>query len=186
MQNDRRIRRTKRALAAAITELASSHPYDTITIREITEKADVGYATFFRHYNSKDDLMLEIFDNVTKGLEMPDNQSSPDRLFHEGERAFTQVKQNAAVFRGVLCNYGLTRKLKKVLMEHIRRSMEQQSSLPANQDIPPDITVHQMAVSVIGLFEWWLDEKMHTPVEEMARIYEILIRQASEPPLSDD
>lgn len=48
MQNDdRRIRRTRRALANALIELATNRPYKSITIRDITDKADIGYATFF-------------------------------------------------------------------------------------------------------------------------------------------
>ena len=47
---DRRVRRTRRALAEALVALASTRPYETITIRDITDRADIGSATVFRHY----------------------------------------------------------------------------------------------------------------------------------------
>ncbi|MBN1439444.1 MAG: TetR/AcrR family transcriptional regulator [Anaerolineales bacterium] len=178
MADDRRIKRTRRALAAAIVELASTRPYDSISIREITEKADVGYATFFRHYDSKDDLLLELFDRVTQSMEDPAGGSGEDHFRNEGRLAFSQVKQNEAVFRSILQNHAFTRKLRKVLIEHINRGMRRHGVRQLHPEIPTEIMVHQMAVGVIGLFEWWLDQKMRTPIDTMARIYELTIMQA--------
>jgi len=178
MQDDRRVNRTKRALSAAIIDLASKHPFESITIRQIAEKADVGYATFFRHYKSKEELMLEVFNNVTQGLEAPGRVKDPDYFQNEGRLVFHQVQQNAAIFRSILDNPGFSRKLRKQLIEHIRRGMKRRPIRPSQPEIPVDIMVHQMAVSVMGLFEWWLEENMRTPIDKMARIYELLIQQA--------
>ena len=35
-----------------------------VTIRDITERADVAYATFFRHYEDKDALLDEVVDVI--------------------------------------------------------------------------------------------------------------------------
>src|SRR5437879_11312519 len=48
---DRRVKRTQKALARALIELTLEKGYEAITIRDITDKAEVGYATFFRHYH---------------------------------------------------------------------------------------------------------------------------------------
>jgi AcrR family transcriptional regulator len=178
MAEDRRIKRTRRALAAAIVELASTRPYDSISIRDITDKADVGYATFFRHYDGKDDLLVELFDQVTQSMEAPAGGLGGDHLRREGKLAFTQIKQNEAIFRSILENHAFTRKLRKVLIGHINRSIRQHGFRQSHPEIPVEIMVHQMAVGVIGLFEWWLDQKMRTPIEKMARIYELIILQA--------
>jgi len=175
MQDDRRVNRTRRALSAAIVELASKRPYESITIRQITEKADIGYATFFRHYKSKDELMLEIFNNVTRSLETPGREGDPDYFRNEGRLVFHQVGHNATIFRSILANPRFARKLRGLLIEHIRRSMKRRSIRLSEPEIPVDVLVHQMAVSVIGLFEWWLEENMKTSIEKMARIYELLI-----------
>ena len=69
VEPDRRIRRTRRALTDALISLTSEHPYRSIQVRDITDRADVGYATFYRHYESKDDLMLAIFAEISVELE---------------------------------------------------------------------------------------------------------------------
>ncbi|NJO83194.1 MAG: helix-turn-helix transcriptional regulator [Blastochloris sp.] len=66
---DRRITRTRRLLSQALVELVNQQRYENITIRDITDRADIGYATFFRHYESKDALMLDVVTNIVSELE---------------------------------------------------------------------------------------------------------------------
>ena len=44
---DRRIKRTQKLLQEALIELTLEKGFDDVTIRDITERADVGYTTFF-------------------------------------------------------------------------------------------------------------------------------------------
>src|SRR5947209_8306054 len=61
---DRRVRRTQHLLAKALIALTLEKGYDAVTIRDITERADIGYATFFRHYHDKDELLKDVLDVV--------------------------------------------------------------------------------------------------------------------------
>ena len=65
---DRRIKRTQQLLAKALIALTLKKGYEAVTIRDITEHADIGYATFFRHYSSKDALLRDVSDVVLADL----------------------------------------------------------------------------------------------------------------------
>ena len=56
---DRRVKRTQRLLAEALISLTLEKGYDAVSIRDITERADVAYATFFRHHEDKEALLDE-------------------------------------------------------------------------------------------------------------------------------
>src|SRR5512134_4002531 len=58
---DRRIQRTRQSLHTALLELIKEKGYDSISIEEITDRANVGRATFYLHYKDKEDLLLEEF-----------------------------------------------------------------------------------------------------------------------------
>src|SRR5512134_2395474 len=60
-KTDRRIQRTCQSLRTALLELIQKKEYDGISIEEITERANVGRATFYLHYKDKEDLLLEEF-----------------------------------------------------------------------------------------------------------------------------
>ncbi|MCD7730681.1 MAG: TetR/AcrR family transcriptional regulator [Oscillospiraceae bacterium] len=47
----------KECIADALIRLMEQKPYDKITVREITDCANVGRATYFRRFSSKDDVL---------------------------------------------------------------------------------------------------------------------------------
>lgn len=72
---DRRQRRTREGIFKAFIELLSNKHYSHITVNEIIERADVGRATFYAHFETKDFLLKEmckelfchIFDSIEEG-----------------------------------------------------------------------------------------------------------------------
>src|SRR6476661_3513557 len=57
LHEDRRSRRTRRTLAEALVALMLEKRYDTITVQEIIDRANVGRSTFYAHYMDKEDLL---------------------------------------------------------------------------------------------------------------------------------
>ncbi|HID34763.1 MAG TPA: TetR family transcriptional regulator [Anaerolineae bacterium] len=45
--------------------------FESIAIRDITQRAHGGYATFFRHYTSKEDLIADAFQESVSHLRSP-------------------------------------------------------------------------------------------------------------------
>jgi AcrR family transcriptional regulator len=79
---DRRKARTRRALLDAAREILVEHGMSDVSIQEITERADVGFGSFYNHFSSKAELFeaaiteaLEahgaLLDAVTAGIEDP-------------------------------------------------------------------------------------------------------------------
>ena len=61
---DRRSQRTRQALIHALIELLETKHYDQISIQNIVDQANVGRATFYTHYQNKDDLLKSGFERV--------------------------------------------------------------------------------------------------------------------------
>jgi len=61
-KTDPRVRRTRRLLQDALVSLILEKDYASISIKEIAERADVAYITFFRHYSGTDELLMEVLD----------------------------------------------------------------------------------------------------------------------------
>jgi AcrR family transcriptional regulator len=51
-------------LRASLLELIGEVPYDTLTVDQIVDRADVGRATFYAHYVDKADLLRELTDEL--------------------------------------------------------------------------------------------------------------------------
>ena len=59
---DRRVRRTKQQLRSALTTLLLEKDFSDITVREISERADVNRGTFYSHYRDAFDLLTSVED----------------------------------------------------------------------------------------------------------------------------
>ena len=61
---DRRQRKTREAIFNAFTELLSKKDFAQITVCEIIDKADIGRATFYSHFETKDYLLKEFCEEL--------------------------------------------------------------------------------------------------------------------------
>ncbi|MDO4608413.1 MAG: TetR/AcrR family transcriptional regulator [Clostridia bacterium] len=57
---DRRQRKTREGIFKAFTALLGEKKYNAITVGEIIERADIGRATFYAHFETKDFLLKEL------------------------------------------------------------------------------------------------------------------------------
>ena len=57
-KEDRRVQRTRQLLSSALLKLIEERGYDSLTVNDITEQANVGRATFYLHYQDKEQLLV--------------------------------------------------------------------------------------------------------------------------------
>jgi AcrR family transcriptional regulator len=61
---NRQVPKTKNVIFDALLKKMNEKPYHEITIVEITEEADVARLSFYRHFNSKEDIILYKFKDI--------------------------------------------------------------------------------------------------------------------------
>jgi AcrR family transcriptional regulator len=176
---DRRIRRTRKALAAALVGLAAERPYESILVRDITERADVGYATFYRHFQGKDDLMLAVFDEVTADLEAAAGSPGAGYFEQEGRLLFEHVQQHAGLYRGLLASPPFAQQLRQRLAQRVSVHLRRQAPRAGELAFPLPVAANHMAAALLGLIEWWLGQARPLSVAAMGRLYDRLIIRAT-------
>ncbi len=181
-REDKRVRRTRKALAEALIDLTIEQGYEPVTIQEITGRAGVGYRTFFRHYSDKDALLQDVLrgtitelrqlvgtppqNEAANGSEATDPGAGYQPLPAENGRIiFEHIAAYGDLYR-VLFNSGDV--VLEPVMEYARRealaSLDQLSDPP----VPPTILAQHMVVTTFALAQWWLENEMPYPPQEMA------------------
>ncbi len=169
---DRRVRRTQQLLARALVALTLEKGYEAVTIRDLTDRADIGYATFFRHYRDKDELLQDVLDVVLEELTGLLSGAVPDGdPAAVGTLVFRYVQEHTEVVRVLL---GSRQVLQRLVAVATDLTMREQTARP-DSPVPLEIAAHHIVSATIALVEWWLDHGMPYPPEQMGRLYRDLI-----------
>jgi AcrR family transcriptional regulator len=176
---DRRVKRTHKLLVEALIGLSLEKGYDTVTIRDIADRADIAYSTFFRHYSDKEALLREIVGDAVTTLysligELPEHLPE-----EEGKLLFQHVEQHESFYRVIFSGQGVNRVMEQVQQE-IQRVIIEAHRQKAQSDIPLEIVANHIMTSILSLIKWWLDHGKPYPVARMAYIYSELIIKATE------
>src|SRR5690349_4895375 len=149
---DRRVRRTQQLLAKALIALTLEKGYEAVTIRDITERADVGYATFFRHYRDKEELLHEVLDIALEELGglLPLASPSADPT-EVGTLLFRYVAAQSEVVRVLLGSRTVLHRLIAV----VTRQILAEQTPRAGGVVPPEIAAHHHISATIALIAWW-------------------------------
>jgi AcrR family transcriptional regulator len=67
-KQDRRVQRTQQLLRTAMLSLIQEKGFETVSVQEIVDRANVGRATFYAHFDSKADLLASGFDGLRASL----------------------------------------------------------------------------------------------------------------------
>ncbi len=176
---DRRVKRTQNLLAKALIALTLEKGYEAVTIRDITERADVGYATFFRHYRDKDALLLDVLEVVLAELMdlLPlSPEADPATV---GALIFRYVQEHGEVCRVLLSSRGSTMLVQRVIEAGTESVLRQNVPL-AGAVVPVEIAAYHLVASTLALVQWWLEHEMPYPPEQMGAIYhELIVRPTS-------
>ncbi|MFB9837217.1 TetR/AcrR family transcriptional regulator [Actinoallomurus acaciae] len=60
---------TRERIQAVAVELFAEHGYDKTSLREIAERLDVTKAALYYHFNTKEDIVVSLFDDLIAGLD---------------------------------------------------------------------------------------------------------------------
>src|SRR5215203_2086213 len=177
---DPRVRRTRRMLRDALVSLILEKDFASISIKEITERAEVAYITFFRHFESLDQLLMEALDEGLAELlgyiDTLAKQSETSALETEGRLIFEYIEQKADLFRILFKSQSVTRIRKKVVQNIA--AIFQKSCLPlarSSNQMATAILSNHIATSLLALIEWWLDNQMKPAPTQMGKVYKSLI-----------
>lgn len=163
---DRRKRRSRQLLAQALHDLILEKPYDTITIQDITDQADLNRGTFYLHYTSKEKLLMASleaqFDDLVQRIEAK-QEGTPSWQNAEAVRIiFDYAAENAPLFKVLLGQQGQGHVMYRILNYIAEQDeLEMRTAFPQdNSPIPIAILARHQAGSLFSLVTWWLENDM--------------------------
>ena len=178
---DRRQRRTREAIFNAFTALISKKEYNQITVGEIITTADVGRATFYDHFETKDTLLKEFSEELFCHLYDAENGTNPEHrhIFDcdSSESPFTHLlkhlqkndneimtllfSQNNSLFAGYF------KRNVAALVERNFTLFETKKM----QNLPLDFQKNHIVSTYVETINWWFQNGMKETPEEITEYF---------------
>ncbi|NLB71367.1 MAG: TetR/AcrR family transcriptional regulator [Chloroflexi bacterium] len=177
MKVDRRINKTKAALKKSLHTLILEKGYDEISIQEITDHADLGRATFYLHYQDKDELFGDILQDITNTYfqtlspqEIHTNTFLDEKIL---EGIFNYSKEYASLFNKL--NDGRSGVVGfRLLTQIVRKEIAKKLQMSADDDLMTlcklTLTENYLAGATLTLVFWWLENNMPIPSKSMSQL----------------
>lgn len=107
-RRDRRIERTQQLLRGALRSLIQEKGFEALTVQEIIDRANIGRATFYSHFDNKDDLLASGFEDLRASLKTRQRDAFSrghtieDRVFGFSQEVFAHTNEYREAFRAMV------------------------------------------------------------------------------------
>ncbi len=162
---DRRQRKTREAIFSAFISLLSTKNFEHITVGEIIECADIGRATFYSHFETKDfllkglceELFCHIFDVMNEKREHKHifDCDAPDSVFLH---LFQHLQKNDNNILDLLSS-----KNNELFLRYFKNNLIQlvESQLPLFESkkgdrLPESYWINHITSTFIETIRWWI------------------------------
>lgn len=182
---DRRQKKTRAAIFSAFSTLLAEKSYSKITVQEIIDTANVGRTTFYAHFETKDDLLKELCEELfghiigsakdcthTHGLYSDGNE--PESVFchllqHLQENDYNILGLLSSESSGIFLRYfkdSLNELIQKQFVDHPRNR---------NTNLPQDFLINHISGSFVEMVLWWIKGRMKQSPAELDRYFRAVI-----------
>lgn len=182
---DRRQRKTREAIFQAFTSLLAKKSAGQITVAEIIERANVGRATFYAHFETKEfllkELCKELFDHIFESYIGRGNMhkrifdcEAPDSVFvhllmHLQKNDHHVLELFAGETDGLFAYY---------FKENLKELVKTQTFLFQGEKakvLPEDFWINQICASFVESVKWWVEKDKKATPEEVAKYFLLAI-----------
>lgn len=172
---DRRQQKTRKAIFTAFRTLLETKKYESITVQDIIDKANIGRSTFYAHFETKDLLLNamceEIFHHIFGNDPCPWVGHADDieaKLSH----TLWHIQENKNDIGGILLSDS-SELFMRYFKEHLHALFDQNID-ESKTDVPRDFLLSHLVGSFADAIMWWFKNRTEVPPEELAHYFAVV------------
>lgn len=173
---DRRIQRTQELLRGALKSLILESGFERLSVQAIIDRANVGRATFYAHFNNKEDLLRSGLDDLHAVLRERQRRALADAgpgarpAFVFTRDMFAHLNSDRALFQAMMGRRSgaVVQQIFHAMAEELVRE-EVKAVWPRKEwgSTAMDAVVQFVAGGLVGLAVRWLEGKERLSVDEV-------------------
>jgi AcrR family transcriptional regulator len=185
---ERQSQRMKAAIEAAFQTLLREKSYESLTVGEIAERANVGRSTFYRYFETKTDLLIAMHETMFTRMDLA--MSSREQWLADAPPAslvdflmqMRRMDRRAPAYYTLSKDLSFSREM-TLIMRRITLFLSEQIEIGLRQSFGAQamrVPFALLAQTIVGIymsvFQWWLLEDQSLTAEQVATHLHHLVR----------
>lgn len=169
---DARKTKSRAAIITAFSELLREEDYGRITVGDIIAHANVGRATFYGLFKSKDDLLSELVRDICTHALDDDGMPLNEPLV-QIEHILNNLWERRDGVRALVAGAGsrvFADSLRKTIMSRAAETVPTDPNGPA-ATMDRSFLLHHIASSFVGTVQWWAWHNFQANKSDVAKDY---------------
>lgn len=174
-KEDRRVRRTKKLLTQALTQLLQEKQINEITVKELTDLADMNRGTFYLYYKDMFDMLEKIEDGMFEALDAIVSLHEHDDVSQQTKPIlldlFRFIQDNQEMCRVLLSPHGdmnFLHRLNEVVREKCLKAWPNIRKEKGEADF--DYHYSFVVFGCAGIIRAWVNRNCSESAEKMAEM----------------
>ena len=183
-KEDRRVRRTKKLLTHALTKLLEKKQVNEITVKELTDLADMNRGTFYLYYKDIYDMLEKIEDEMFQKLDVIAQTHEHGDITQEVKPIlldlFRFIGENQEMCRILLSPNGdinFLHRLYEAIRERIREIWADQVEAVSEKEF--DYRYSFVVFGCAGMIRAWVNRNCQETDLQMAELADAMIRRGT-------
>ena len=170
---DRRQRKTRTSVFNAFISLLEEKDYGSITVQDIIDRADIGRATFYAHFKTKDDLLRalcnELFSHRAESLNHHDEGAGSEVRANIFLHLTVHIMRNDDSMLTLLSseNNDIFYSNFKEDMCGLVRELIDDGNLMCRSGLPESYLVNHVASTFVETINWWISNGKKETAEQL-------------------
>lgn len=183
-KEDRRVRRTKKLLTQALTQLLQEKQINEITVKELTDLADMNRGTFYLYYKDIYDMLEKIEDSMFEALDeivaLHENGDVKQQTKPILQDLFRFIGENQEMCRVLLSPHGDINFLHRLNVVVRAKCIKALPGVLENRG-ESDFEYHYsfLVFGLAGVIRAWVNGNCQETAEKMAELADSMIRRGS-------
>ena len=170
MRSDIRVEKTKKSLRKSFKEMFLEMDFEKITIKKLCERAMVNRRTFYLHYDSINDIMTEVLEEMAldfiKYTDSYDHFLYPDRIV----RDYFIFTNNNPLYEKLNNNIDLNYLREQVSIRVVNKVTHHFDSIKYLDSFQYDMTRVFLNSTTVSMYRYWSINGKKIPMEDAINI----------------
>lgn len=170
-KKDLRVKKTINAIYQAFEKMIDEMEYERMTVKELSERAQINKKTFYNYYSSLDELLVEIQENISdEYIEKISVFKIPEELDKINREFFLFSERSSKIYAAITLKKNLEYMRQKMINKVMNATWNKSEIVKKLDKYKLNLLFAYIQPATLALYSQWVEDGRKIPIEEVIEL----------------